>query len=240
MATRKILFRAQTRRKGERTSISGEPLPGVWVTGGIFPQNRGYERAIIYTQDPKVEKYVVYAETVGEYTSINDVFETPIFENDIITFWWRTDTEHMKRYKGTVKYDEMLASFTVASCEPRGLVDPVFLWNCTDIHVVGNVFDGEFSQREQEMTCTYAKCLALAKDIDTLQLCYGPYFDALKVKSLWNKAFELMDDVTRPKIVEDLKLFQKSWRGYNEKAVKGAQKILDAISKLFGEEVTSK
>lgn len=47
MATRKILFRGQTRHKGEKTSISGKPLPGIWVTGGIFPQNKGYERAII-------------------------------------------------------------------------------------------------------------------------------------------------------------------------------------------------
>lgn len=38
MATRKILFRGQTRRKGEKTSISGKPLPGIWVTGGTFPQ----------------------------------------------------------------------------------------------------------------------------------------------------------------------------------------------------------
>lgn len=70
MATRKILFRGQTRHKGEKTSISGKPLPGIWVTGGIFPQNKGYERAIIYTQDPKVEKHVVYAETVGQYTGV--------------------------------------------------------------------------------------------------------------------------------------------------------------------------
>lgn len=240
MTQRTILFRGQTRHKGDRTSMSGEPLPGVWVMGGVFPQNKGYDYAIIYQQEPKVEKYVVYAETVGQYTGIIDVIGTKIFEGDIITFWWRADTKHMQRYKGTVKYDETLASFTVVSCEPRGLVAPVFLWNCTDIHVVGNVFDGELSQKEQEVTCTYTKCLALAKDIDTLQLCYGPYFDALKVESLWNKAFELMDDVTRIKIVEDLKLFQESWRNYNEKPVKDAQKIIDTISELFGEKVTSK
>ena len=87
----------------------------------------------------------------------------------------------------------------------------------------------------------YSKCLALAKSIDTLQLCYGPYFNSLKVESLWSKAFELMDDVTRSEIVEDLKLFQRAWRKYKEeKPVKDAQKILDAISELFGEEVTSK
>ena len=189
MATRKILFRGQTRRKGEKTSISGKPLPGIWVTGGIFPQNKGYERAIIYTQDPKVEKHVVYAETVGQYTGVDDVLETPVFEDDIITFWQRTDAKHMQRYKGTVKYDETLTSFTVVSCEPNRLSDPVFLWDCSDIHVVGNVFDGELSKREQEVSCTYTKCLALAKSIDTLQLCYGPYFNSLKVESLWSKCF---------------------------------------------------
>lgn len=83
MATRKILFRGQTRHKGEKTSISGKPLPGIWVTGGIFPQNKGYERAIIYTQDPKVEKHVVYAETVGQYTGVDDVLETPVFEEKL-------------------------------------------------------------------------------------------------------------------------------------------------------------
>ena len=149
-------------------------------------------------------------------------------------------TKHMQRYKGIVKYDEALTSFTVVSCEPNRLSDPVFLWDCSDIHVVGNTFDGELSKREQEVTCTYTKCLALAKDIDTLQLCYGPRFNALKVDSLWNKAFELMDDVTRSEIIEDLKFFQKAWRGYEEKPVKDAQKILDGISELFGEEVASK
>lgn len=238
MATRKVLFRGQTRRKGDKTSISGIPLPGIWVTGGIFPQNEGHDYAIIYSQDPKVEKHIVYAETVGQYTGVDDVLKTPVFEDDIITFWQRTDTKHMQRYKGTVKYDNTLASFTVISCEPNGLSDPVFLWDCSDIHVVGNTFDGELSKREQEVLCTYTKCLALAKDIDTLQLCY-PRFNALKVESLWNKAFELMDDVTRSEIIEELKLFQKAWRGHEEKPVKDAQKILDGISALFDEEAVS-
>ena len=91
MATRKNLFRGQVRRKGDRTSISGEPLPGVWVLGGVFPQNKGYDYAIIYQQEPKVEKYVVYAETVGQYTGIIDSIGTKVFEDDIITFWIRRD-----------------------------------------------------------------------------------------------------------------------------------------------------
>lgn len=83
MATRTILFRGQTRRKGERTSISGIPLPGIWVAGGVFPQNKGYDYAIIYQQNPKVEKYVVHADTIGQYTGINDSLGNFIFEHEV-------------------------------------------------------------------------------------------------------------------------------------------------------------
>lgn len=83
MATRTILFRGQTRRKGERTSISGIPLPGIWVAGGVFPQNKGYDYAIIYQQNPKVEKYVVHADTIGQYTGINDSLGNFIFEDSL-------------------------------------------------------------------------------------------------------------------------------------------------------------
>lgn len=50
---------------------------------------------------------------------------------------------------------------------------------------------------------------------------------------------EVMDDVTRSRIIEDLKFLQKEWRGYEEKPVKDAQEILDAISELFGKEAAS-
>ena len=91
--------------------------------------------------------------------------------------------------------------------------------------------------RSRGFTLALLACLVAAA---AAQLCYGPRFNALKVDSLWNKAFELMDDVTRSEIIEDLKFFQKAWRGYEEKPVKDAQKILDGISALFGEEVASK
>lgn len=97
MATRTILFRGQTRRKGERTSISGIPLPGIWVAGGVFPQNKGYDYAIIYQQNPKVEKYVVHADTIGQYTGINDSLGNFIFEDDIITFWLKNDATRTRR-----------------------------------------------------------------------------------------------------------------------------------------------
>lgn len=152
MATRKILFRGQVRRKGDRTSISGEPLPGVWVLGGVFPQNKGYDYAIIYQQEPKVEKYVVYAETVGQYTGIIDSIGTKVFEDDIITFWIRRD-EAKIRLKGIVKYTESLACFTVSTSEPSGTDGFVQLKDCCGIHVIGNTFDGEFDKDEEELMC---------------------------------------------------------------------------------------
>lgn len=45
--------------------------------------------------------------------------------------------------------------------------------------------------------------------------------------------------MTRSRIIEDLKFLQKEWRGYEEKPVKDAQEILDAISELFGKEAAS-
>lgn len=139
MATRTILFRGQTRRKGERTSISGIPLPGIWVAGGVFPQNKGYDYAIIYQQNPKVEKYVVHADTIGQYTGINDSLGNFIFEDDIITFWLKNDATRTRR-KGVVEYSESSARFMVRVCESTGVV---MLKDCCCIHVIGNVFDGE-------------------------------------------------------------------------------------------------
>lgn len=153
MATRTILFRGQTRRKGERTSISGIPLPGIWVAGGVFPQNKGYDYAIIYQQNPKVEKYVVHADTIGQYTGINDSLGNFIFEDDIITFWLKNDATRTRR-KGVVEYSESSARFMVRVCEST---DVVMLKDCCCIHVIGNVFDGEFDKSESKMKQLYSR-----------------------------------------------------------------------------------
>jgi len=236
MATRTILFRGQTRRKGERTSISGIPLPGIWVAGGVFPQNKGYDYAIIYQQNPKVEKYVVHADTIGQYTGINDSLSNFIFEDDIITFWLKNDATRTRR-KGVVEYSESSARFMVRVCEST---DVVMLKDCCCIHVIGNVFDGEFDKSESEMKQLYTECLNLAKSIDAIMLCYNPDIDALKAENLSDMAVRLLDGVSRRDVVKDLEDFRDKWRHYNEQATAESQVILDKISELFEKDGDSK
>lgn len=57
--SKNILFRGQTRKKGEKVTMSGTPIPSNWVFGGIFPQNNGGDFAIIYQQDPEIQKFPV-------------------------------------------------------------------------------------------------------------------------------------------------------------------------------------
>ena len=78
--SKNILFRGQTRKKGEKVTMSGTPIPSNWVFGGIFPQNNGGDFAIIYQQDPEIQKFPVYAETVCQYTGKNDKYGGKIFE----------------------------------------------------------------------------------------------------------------------------------------------------------------
>ena len=93
--SREILFRGQTRRKGEKVRMGdGKPLDSNWVYGGILPQNNGGDFAIIYTYEP-IEKRVVYSDTVCQFTGMYDC-----------TKWEELTEEDRQRFLSEYKYGE--------------------------------------------------------------------------------------------------------------------------------------
>jgi hypothetical protein len=95
---REILFRGQTRRKGEKVkNVSGEPMDSNWVYGGCL-QGKG-DFSIIYTYEP-LEKMVVYSDTVGQFTGLTDKNGKKIFEGDVIEIFDRTFIVQFKNYRG--------------------------------------------------------------------------------------------------------------------------------------------
>ncbi len=105
---REILFRGQTRRFGEKVKMNGEKLPGNWVYGGIFPGTGDF--SIIYgsTTDQadgeKLNKHVVYSDTVGQYTGLTDKNGVKIFEGDCIH-------DHLHDLVGVIRYGEYCQPF---------------------------------------------------------------------------------------------------------------------------------
>lgn len=88
-AMREILFRGQTRRYGEKVRMGdGFKLPSRWVYGGVLQGLGGH--SIIYggenADNPGegLEKWVVYTDTLGQFTGLTDKVGHKAFEHDVI------------------------------------------------------------------------------------------------------------------------------------------------------------
>lgn len=146
---RDILFRGQTRRKGERVRMGdGKPLKSHWVYGGIFPQNNGGDFAIIYSQEP-VEKFTVYADTVGQYIGLNDKRNHLIFDGDNVRY---LDEVTGKDKICTIRWHEDFASFAMEYKSKMGLqymhISKTMANKC---EIIGNIYDNpELLGKESE------------------------------------------------------------------------------------------
>ena len=132
---REFLFRGQTRRKGQKVWMDGSPVDSNWVEGYGVCMGKG-DFSIIYAGD-HVEKFVVYTDTVGQFTGLTDKNGKKIFEGDIVHCISRTDMAIM-----VVIFED--GEFRMVLLEKYKDYIPgcgFYAIRCFDKEIIGNIHD---------------------------------------------------------------------------------------------------
>ena len=143
---REIFFRGQTRRKGQKVWMDGSPVESNWVYGGVCHGTGDY--SIIYgnldeERERPTEKWVVYTDTVGQFTGLTDKNGKKIFEGDIVRILGDQSSADWRN----VDYVALIAFIDGGFCALDGTVEDHGFRRYAlarmdfDLEILGNIHD---------------------------------------------------------------------------------------------------